>query len=154
MKLLNPTGYDIVASADGMEYRFPKFAETEVYETSHGRHLAKSAAYLGLVHLVFNDAMKKKYREFDKFEHKQKLNGLNALRKWMKGCLINEKQAVRDIKERSGGEADRDLMNPQVFEDKLADIDAWIKDVEGQRPRGRPKKDGPQHNNNESATKA
>ena len=131
MKLYNPTGYEIETQANGKVYNFEPFQEKDVHIDDHAIHIVKSFSYLGIVHLYFSKEFEKKYDgDFKMFKQAQRLRGLNELKKWMNQCYINERQAITDIKQNKGAVAEKELVNPDRFKEKLNLIDQWIVDVD------------------------
>lgn len=124
--IYNPTPFYVEAAFNGDHFKFEPDEEKNFYNLEVTRSVAQNFGYKGLVHLYYNDEMKKKYKTFEEFKFAQKLNGLNACRKFYKECLLNEKQAERDIKATNGGEVDRDSLNFKKFESALEQIDAEI----------------------------
>lgn len=130
MKLYNPTPYNIEARADGVDYYIPSGGEIECWLADHVNILLNSKGYLGLVHLVYDTQMQKKYPSFEEFKKDQSLIGLKALRAHVQEAWVNERQVEADIKHNKGGEADKAFINADKFKEKLELVDLWIKRVQ------------------------
>lgn len=157
MRLYNPSGWDVEVKADKRIYSIPAFSEKDVWETDHVRIILKSKKNqdLGIVHLVYDENMEKRYNTYEAFKKAQTLEGLNALLRFKKECLIAEKQAGMDIRHKAGTEADKALINPEKFEKDIKQVEKWINEIENPAKTKRglvgKKIDGPIDNADQSA---
>jgi hypothetical protein len=130
MKVLNPTGWDIEGMADSVSYCIPAFSELEIWNDKHALHLCRSQAHKGLVHLAYTPEMQQKYSTYEEFVRAQRIKGLKAVIEWKTNCKINEYQALRDVRENGGSEADKATMNPEKFEKQIREAEKWLKEAE------------------------
>lgn len=149
MKFFNPSGFKIEAMAGGKTYYFAPFSTGDVWDMDHARILIKkdhAGSKQGLVHLEYDDNMQRKFATFEDFKKDQAKNGLKNLYAFMKDAWINEKQAEIDIKHhKTGAEADKAIVDPSKFKEKLELVEQWQKDLEEgdqdfteeKKPRGR-----------------
>jgi hypothetical protein len=158
MKVFNPSGWEIEAMANGTVYKIAPFSEKDIHWDQHAVHCCKSMAYKGLVPLLFNESMEKKHGTYESYKEAKRLEGLKVLRSWVNECYINERQAVSEIRERRGAEADKAQVNPDKFLEKLKLVDKWIKneheEVETPKLRGRPRKSEQRDDSHEVAAQA
>jgi len=130
MKVLNPTGWDIEGMADSIPYCIPAFSELEIWNDKHALHLCRSQAHKGLVPLAYTPEMQQKYPTYEEFVRAQRIQGLKAVIEWKTNCKINEYQALRDVRENGGSEADKATMNPEKFEKQIREAEKWLKEAE------------------------
>lgn len=157
MLLGNPTPYPILAQAGGEFYNFEPGEEKDVWDRDHAKLLLENFKHRGLVHFTFAKELQVKYKNFENFKKEKSLEGLKELLKWKKDCLNFERQAIREVREKNGAEADRSLMSETPFQDSIKEIESLIssfnksEDLTETR-RGRPRKSvEPSHDSNQSA---
>lgn len=143
MKVYNVRDDVLRVMAGGKIYNIPPKSEFDIYWNEHASHVCHAYAGHGLIHLDFTEPMQKKYGSYDKFKAAQILNGLQSYRKTVHAAWVNERQAVVDIKQNKGAEAEKELVNPDRFKEQLDAVDkeidaakSFISSLDGKGPDG------------------
>lgn len=129
MKVLNATPWEIEAGFNGNKFFIKSDEPLEIWDINVIRHLCKSRGYQGVVHLIWGDEQKKKYKSEKEFYRHQVLESLTLCRRWKEEALRNEIQATRDLSKKNGTEYDKTTMNPKKFEAMLKEIDDKVESL-------------------------
>jgi len=124
--MLNPTPWQIPGMFNGVSYLFEPFSEKDIWQDDHAIGMAQNLQYTGLIPLVYNELNQKKFATYEEYKRDKMIWGLKNCLNWKKDLVRCEKQAIREIKEKNGAEADRDTMNPERYEAQVKELEALI----------------------------
>ncbi len=129
MNVYNPTCEMIESQANGKQYNIPPFSGIDIWEKDHLKIILKNSAYRGLVHMIYNDEMQKKYKTFEDFKADQIKFGLINYKSFCREVWINERQAEVDVKHKAGSEADKSMIDADKFKKKMDAAEKLLEDL-------------------------
>ena len=86
------------------------------------KHYVRKYAYKGLVHLVYGENQKNKFKTYEDFFRSQIMEGLKAKKKTMALAKNDELQAQKEMRMKGASAHDIDGIGTEVFDNALAEI--------------------------------
>jgi len=129
-RVFNVTKWDVELGMNSKPFNFGPQEAKEIWDTDIIRHLTKwsSGGHKGVVHLVYNESMQKKFPSFKEFYREQVKTGIKNIRKTIEEALTYEEQAISEVHARKGTVSDKKRMGTERFEKQLAEINEWEKE--------------------------
>lgn len=119
--------------ANSKTYHVKAESEVEIHNEDHGKILMKNLKQKGVVVLHYDETAQLKYPTFEAFKDAMRVQGLEALAKFKKEHLLNERMASVDRTNDKSGETLRTLINPDKFEEEVKAVEEKLNEAKKQQ---------------------
>jgi hypothetical protein len=129
MKVTNTLNETVKTMVCGIPYTFLPKEEKPIYNMNHFNMFRKKS-HLGLATLFYDNNQMSRYESYEDYEFAIKKKSLEDLLKEVKGHLLNEKQAAKEIKaDKNASVFDSESVNVEKFENRVKEVEGELKNL-------------------------